>query len=105
MARILPLLLVMAMAAFPQTKPEPLDGPNRPFHDDLLEHLQGRWKLNGTVMGQSREMELTAEWVLNHQFLLLREKDTSTISGHPLYDADIYIGYDNTSDRYVVHWD
>jgi hypothetical protein len=40
-------------------------------------------------------------WVLNHQFLELHYlPDTSKQS----YEALVYIGYDNTSDRYVAHW-
>ncbi len=36
---------MLALTALPQTKPEPLDGVNRPFHDDLLDHIAGRWKI------------------------------------------------------------
>ena len=96
--------LALTMAAFAQTKPEPLDGPNRPFHDELLENLQGKWKVTGTIMGKPRVMDLTAEWVLNHQFLFVRERDAAAIEGKQAYEALIYIGYDNTSERYVVHW-
>lgn len=104
MKRLLLLLLALTVAAFSQTKPEPLDGPNRPFHDELLDNLQGKWKVTGTIRGLPREMELTAEWVLNHQFLLVRESDAAAIAGKQPYEAQIYIGYDNTSERYVVHW-
>ena len=96
--------VALTVAALPQTKPEPLDGPNRIFHDALLDNLQGKWKVTGAIMGRPREMELTAEWVLNHQFLLVREKDAASIEGKQPYEAQIYIGYDNTSERYVVHW-
>ena len=96
--------LLLALTALPQTKPEPLDGVNRPFHDQLLDHLEGRWKITGVIVGRPREMDLTAEWVLNHQFLFLDEKDSTTVAGKPGYEAHIYIGYDNASDRYVIHW-
>ncbi len=103
-----PLLIVLfsllTSPAFAQGAPEPLDGPNHPLHDELLDHLQGRWKVSGTIRGQPRQMDLTAEWVLNHQFLLVHEKDAGSTEGKPAYEAHIYIGYDNTSDRYVVHW-
>jgi hypothetical protein len=95
---------MLALAALPQTKPEPLDGVNRPFHDDLLDHHAGRGKIAGVNVGRQREMDLTAEWVLNHQFLFLEEKDATTVTGKPGYEAHIYIGYDNASDRYVIHW-
>lgn len=97
-------VLLLSLAAISQTKPEPLDGVNRPFHDDLLDHLQGQWKINGVIVGQKREMNLTAEWVLNHQFLFLVEKDASVSANKPGYEAHVYIGYDNASERYVIHW-
>ena len=103
-ARIIFACLLLSQLAPAQTKPEPLDGVNRPFHDDLLDHLVGRWKVTGVVVGQKREMDLTAEWALNHQFLFLDEKDTTTVPGKPGYEAHIYVGYDNASERYVLHW-
>ncbi len=104
MRKLLPILLLLALAAHSQSKPEPLDGPNRIFHDDLLDHLHGHWKITGITMGQPREMELNAEWVLNHQFLLVHERDATAVPGKLPYEAQIFIGYDNTSDRYVIHW-
>jgi len=104
MTNLFALLLTFCLTAFPQSKPEPLDGVNRPFHDDVLDHLEGRWKISGVILKQPREMSLTAEWVLNHQFLFLDEKDANTSAGKPGYEAHIYIGYDNASERYVIHW-
>lgn len=104
MAPLIALLLSLALFHTPQSQPEPLDGPNRPLHDELLDHLQGQWKVTGIVMGAPREMEITAEWVLNHQFVRLIEKDATATPGKLTYEAQIYIGYDNTSERYVVHW-
>ena len=45
------LLLLLVTAVFPQSKPEPLDGPNRPFHDDLLDNLKGNWKVKVCSLG------------------------------------------------------
>ena len=52
---------------------------------------------------KTRTAENTASivWVLNHQFLLIHMKDLNT---PPQYEANIYLGYDNASDRYVAHW-
>jgi hypothetical protein len=88
----------------PALAQEPLDGPNRVFHDDLLDNLQGQWKLTGPVMGRPMDMQLTAEWMLNHQFLHIHQKALNSPAGQVPYDAEVYIGYDNASDRYVVHW-
>ena len=80
----------------------PLDGPNHVFHDELLDNLVGDWKLTRKIRGtQTVENTLKSEWALNHQFLLLHMKD---VSNPPNYEAMVFIGYDNTSDRYVAHW-
>ena len=96
--------LTASLPAQNKPAPEPLDGPNKVFHDDLLDNLQGRWRVTGPVVSKPRELDLTAEWVLNHQFLLVHQKDAAPPEGKIPYDALIYIGYDNASERYVVHW-
>jgi hypothetical protein len=79
---------------------EPLER-NRIFRDDLLDNLAGDWKLTRKIRGQSVENRVKAEWVLNHQFLLVHMKD---VNSPPNYEAMVFIGYDNTSERYVGHW-
>jgi len=39
--------------------------------------------------------------VLNHQFLLIRIREADN---PPQYEANIYVGCDNASDRCVAHW-
>ena len=80
---------------------EPLDGRSRIFHDDLLDNLAGDWKLTRKIRGQTLENTVKAEWVLNHQFLLVHMKD---VNSPPNYEAMFFISYDNTSERYVGHW-
>src|SRR5438105_6070806 len=80
---------------------EPPDGYTKIFHDEFLNNLAGDWKLTRKIHGQTSQSEVHAEWVLNHQFLLIHMKETSDPSQ---YEAIVYIGYDNTSERYVAHW-
>src|SRR5690349_14249867 len=80
---------------------EPLDGPNRPFKDDLLENLVGDWKLTRQIRGQTVQNTVKAEWVLNHQFLRIYLKDVAT-QAH--YDTMCFVGYYSEIDRDVVHW-
>lgn len=80
---------------------EPLDGRNHIFRDELLDNLVGDWKLTRKMRAQSLENRVKAEWALNHQFLLVHMKDVATPSN---YEAMVFIGYDNTSERYVAHW-
>jgi len=88
----------------PSDLAQELDGPKHPFNDALLDHMVGNWKLNGNVMGRAADHIVEAEWVLNHQFLRIHEKDNRPASSSVSYEALIFVGYDNTSDRYVAHW-
>ena len=80
---------------------EPLDGPTRPFKDELLENLVGDWKLTRQIRGQTVQNTVKVEWVSNHQFLRIHMKDVATPAQ---YEAMVFVGYDNASDRYVAHW-
>jgi len=74
------------------------------WQDDLVDHMTGTWKMTGTVMGAEAHHTVTAEWVLNHQFLRIHEK---TSDGAPeserRYEAIWFVGYDATSEKYVIH--
>ena len=78
----------------------PLDGPGRPFQDSLIDRLAGNWTMSGNVGKAPANYNVHAEWVLNHQFLRLEMNDAAADG----YHAHVYIGRDNTSDRYVAHW-
>jgi len=72
--------------------------------DPLIDHLAGAWKLEGAVMGNRAHHEVQADWVLNHQFLRIQEKTAADAPAtEHRYDAIWYLGYDSTSDRYVLH--
>ena len=94
------LMLACAGAQFAVAQ-EPLDGPNRIFKDELLENLVGDWKLSRQIFGRSAENIVKADWVLNHQFLRIHMKDVATPAQ---YEAMVFVGYDNMSERYVAHW-
>ncbi|MBI3448806.1 MAG: DUF1579 family protein [Acidobacteria bacterium] len=79
----------------------PLDGRGRIVKDDLLDHLAGKWDLTRKIRGKSARNSVDAEWVLGHQFLEIHMTDAAT---PPEYEAKIFIGYDNASERYVAHW-
>ena len=98
------LLIAMASAATAQdtAKAEPLDGVNRPLRDTVLDQLVGHWQVNRTMGGASSGSTVDASWVLNHQFVQFHYLPNAG-SSQP-YEAIVYIGYDNMSDRYVVHW-
>lgn len=74
------------------------------WHDDLVDHLAGNWKMEGPVMGRQGHHDVHAEWVLGHQFLRVHEITSSDApSVERRYEADWYLGYDSVSERYVLH--
>jgi hypothetical protein len=74
------------------------------WHDDLVDHMAGTWKLQGQVMGHDAHHEVEAEWVLNHQFLRIHERtDAAAPGSEKRYEAIWFLGYDPVSERYVLH--
>ena len=80
----------------------PLDGPGRPMRDSLLERLVGHWRVTRQRKGETINTSADVEWVLNHQFVRLHYYDDTPTAAS--YEAMVFVGRDNTSDRYVVHW-
>jgi hypothetical protein len=96
----LSLIAVLALGAVSiasaQTPPD--------WHDELVEHMAGEWKLTGQVMGRDGHHDVQAEWVLNHQFLRIHEKTTADApTAEHRYEATWFLGYDPISGRYVLH--
>jgi hypothetical protein len=88
------LLLPVSLAAQAATE----------WRDPLADRLAGTWKLEGQVMGQAAHHDVHADWVLNHQFLRIQEK-TALSAPNPErpYEAFWFLGYDQVSERYVLH--
>jgi hypothetical protein len=77
------------------------DSVNKTFEDDVLNNLAGDWTLSRKMRGQNSQSAVHAEWVLNHQFLFIHMKEHSNPSQ---YEARVYVGYDTSTKRYIVHW-
>ena|SRR5579863_8141219 len=74
------------------------------WRDSLVDRLEGTWKLEGQVMGREAHHQVTAEWILNHQFLRIHEKTSADAPGTERpYEALWFLGYDSISERYVLH--
>jgi hypothetical protein len=98
-------LALMLFVPALQAAQQPIDGPHAVLADPLLDKMVGDWTMNGKLMGQSTTHTVKARWVLNHQFLEIHEwgpSDPKTAT--PQYEAMPMIGYDNMSERYVLHW-
>jgi hypothetical protein len=73
--------------------------------DPLLGHLAGSWVLTGTIDGQKTTQDVTARWVLHHQYIEFREvaRDKQA-DGSPAYEATVYIGWNRGTMRYGCIW-
>ena len=75
------------------------------FRDSLLDRLAGRWVMQGTIAEGRTTHDVTAEWVLAHQYLRIhevsREKDAK---GAAAYEAMVFIGWDPDSSEYACLW-
>ena len=75
------------------------------FQDVLLDNLAGDWVLEGTIAGQQTTHDIVAEWVVGHQYLSFHEVSREKgDGGAPAYEAIVFIGWDEPSERYVCMW-
>jgi hypothetical protein len=93
---LLPLMLCSATVAVAQ---------HPPVNSPLLDHLVGRWVLQGTIAGQDTTHEVNAEWVLEHHYLLIHEVSRQkNAKGEPQYQATIYIAWNEATKDYACVW-
>ena len=72
--------------------------------DDFLDKMTGTWTMEGTVKGNTAHHVVTGEWMSNHRFVHLHERTADTApASERRYDADWFLGYDEVSERYVMH--
>lgn len=75
------------------------------FQDPLLDHMIGKWVLQGTIAGRNTTHDIVSEWVLGHQYMRIqevsREKDARN---QPAYEATIFIGWEQQSSEYRCLW-
>lgn len=97
--KILPLVFFFAVAGLLAHAQQPT------FHDPLLDHLAGQWILQGTIENKPATHDLSAAWVLGHQYLRIHEVDRrKNASGEPAYEADVYVGWDQKLGQYACVW-
>jgi hypothetical protein len=99
MRRLWIALAALALSAGPAAAQQPT------FTDSLLDRFVGRWVLTGTIAGKTTTHDVTAEWVLGHQYLRFHEASRETdAAGQPQYQDDVYIGWDGQARRYCLVW-
>ena len=97
MRRLL-LLLILCFANVAFAQQPPVNSP-------LLDHLAGKWLLQGTIAGQNITHDVNAEWVLDHHYLAIQEVSREKNSkGEPQYEATIYIAWNESTKEYACVW-
>ena len=75
------------------------------FQDSFLDHMVGKWVLEGTIAGRKTTHDIVSEWVLGHQYIRIQEvsRDKNALN-KPAYEATILIGRDPQSGEYRCLW-
>jgi len=93
----------VAFAALLAATPAPAQQAT--FNDSLVDHLAGKWVLTGQMDKGPVTHDITAEWVLAHQYLELHEVSREkNMDGSPVYQAKVFIGWDAGKKIYDVVW-
>ena len=75
------------------------------FQDSLLNRFVGSWVLQGSIAETETTHDITAQWVLGHQYLqfheISREKNAND---EAVYEAIVHIGWDKPAGRYACLW-
>lgn len=94
--------LIIAMLGIAAAAPRAAHAQNP---DALLDHLVGRWVLRGPMAGQNVVHDVSAAWVLNHEYIELHETSRErTATGTPAYEAIIYLGRNPKTHEYAALW-
>src|SRR5580700_89602 len=93
------VFLAMMLAALP------VMAQQAPVNSPLLDHLAGKWLLQGTVGKQAVTHDFDAEWVLQHHYLRFHETSRDkNDKGEPSYDATVFIGWNEKTKQYACVW-
>ena len=98
--------LLLAVFSFLSTLAQNIeDTTDGRFHDDLLNHLVGKWTVSGVAHGETfQNLTLEVKWIMNHQYLQLYEKGTDTIPWLKMpWEAMFLIGYNHIDKRYIFY--
>ena len=103
---VLQARFVTALTVVPVVAVSVLCGAQQPtFRDALLDRFAGRWVLTGTIAGKPAMHDVTADWVLGHQYLRVHEVARERgADGQPAYQADVYVGWDPKARTYTCVW-
>jgi len=80
------------------------DSADACFHDELLDHLVGKWQVTSIAHNYSSTATIEAKWIMRHQHMNIHFKGNEEIPWiHGPMEFDYFIGYTHSRKRYVVH--
>jgi hypothetical protein len=92
---------LISISSFAQNAEDTTDGR---FHDDLLNHLVGKWDVAAIAHGEKFILDFEAEWVMNHQYLHIHYKSHEVVPWLKVpFESEIFFGYNQSNKRYTVH--
>ena len=99
--RIFKILIYTAFIVGPLN----VSGQYKKSADTLLDHMTGKWLLKGIIAGANIEHDITAAWVLGHQYIQFTETSKEKqADGTPSYEAIVYISRDEAKHQYDCLW-
>lgn len=93
-------IVVLALCAVPVTWAQ-----QPPVNSALLDHMAGRWVMEGTIGGHPTKHDIDAEWVLGHHYLRIHEvSQEKKADGQPQYEAMIFVAWNDQPKHYSCAW-
>src|SRR5271168_14721 len=91
-------LVTLLAAVMVVAQDAPVDSP-------VLDHLAGKWVMQGAVGKQTVTHDFDAEWVLQHHYLRFREvsRDKND-KGEPQYEATVFVAWNEKTRQYACTW-
>ena len=97
--------LFLRILIFISLTPFYLSAQQATSRDSLLEHMTGKWVLQGTIEGKQTTHDVVIEWVLDHQYLQINEVSREKKgNGKPEYEAIVYISHNSVLNSYNCLW-
>lgn len=91
--------VVLVCSVCPVVRPQPA------APDKLLDHLAGKWVLEGAIAGKQTTHDIEATWLLNHEYLQIHEVSREkNPAGSPAYEAIVLAGWDAKTQEYDLLW-
>src|SRR5438067_1676994 len=76
-----------------------------PVNSPLLDHLAGKWLIQGTLSSQPVTHDFDAEWVLQHHYLRFHEVSRGkNDKAEPQYEAMVFIAWNEKTKQYACVW-